>query len=144
MKKLGLTLLMAVLIALPAYAGGRQMDYTMENGVTVTDAYAEITDLYYNAGGTSYYIYSFYKDLQAFTDGKEPLGRKRYNVPYSDVQSSFSTLVDAIRPALYAHSDSIAEIDSDGDGIKDKSFFGADVVVEQPVDETVYVDETIY
>jgi len=125
MKKLALTALM-VLLTVPAFAG-RIMDFTMDNGITVEDAYTEITALNYEAGQTSYYIYSFYKDEQAFLDGKSPLGSKRYNVPYSDVQSGFSTLVDAIRPALYAHSDSVLEFDTDDDGTVDTSFMAGAV-----------------
>ena len=128
MKKLGL-LLIALLIATPAFAG-RTIDYTMDNGVTVEDAYCEITALNYEAGQTSYYIYSFYKDQQAFIDGKTPLGVKRYNVAYSDVQSGFADLVAAIRPALYAHSDATLEIDTDDDGVNDKSFMDGAVNVE--------------
>lgn len=126
MKKLTLTLL-ALLISAPAYAGGRQIDYTMDSGIVVTGAYAEITDLYYRSRGDSFYQYTFYKDYQSFIDGKSPIGYKRYYVPYSDVQSNFSALVDTLRTTLYAHSDSVLEIDTDADEVPDQSFFNGAV-----------------
>lgn len=120
MKKLLLTIAL-VFAAVPVFAGGRIMDYTMDNGVSVANAYLEITDLNYSANSNSYYIYNVYKDEQSFIDGKAPLGSIRYDVAYSDVQSRFSDLIAAIRTALYAHSDATLEIDSDGDGEFDRS-----------------------